>query len=98
MQQHGAAYSAVLLIGRQPPPPLPHHRHYQVFQSHRVQRAFKLLKRVVMRKGEDIAAALLIMFISLIFIATVMYIIEGGSHEVTWYCMSVCRTCRFTQS
>lgn len=61
----------------------PRDRRHQVFQSHRVQRAFKLLKRVVTRKGEDIAAALLIMFISLIFIATVMYVIEGNSHEVS---------------
>ena len=56
-------------------------RLFELFQSHRVQRAFKLLKRVVARKGEDIGAALLIMFISLIFIATVMYIVEGNQHE-----------------
>ena len=56
---------------------------FEVFQSHRVQRAFKLLKRVVLRKGEDIAAALLVMAISLVFLATVMYVVEGGSHEVS---------------
>lgn len=58
-------------------------RLFEVFQSHRVQRAFKLLKRVVLRRGEDIAAALLVMAISLIFLATVMYVVEGGSHEVS---------------
>ena len=58
-------------------------RLFEVFQSHRVQRAFKLLKRVVLRKGEDIAAALLVMAISLVFLATVMYVVEGGSHEVS---------------
>jgi len=56
-------------------------RIFEVFESPRVKKAFKLLHRVATDKGEDILAALLVMFVSLVFIATVMYLVEGGSHH-----------------
>jgi len=34
--------------------------------------------RVMQNKGEDILASLSIMFVSLIFIATIMYLVEGN--------------------
>jgi len=51
-------------------------RIFEVFEERRVKRAFTILFRVVRDKGEDIFAALLLMFISLIFIATcVLYLV-----------------------
>ena len=45
-------------------------RIFELFEGHRVKKAFSLLFRVLKDKGEDIAASLILMFVSLVFIAT----------------------------
>lgn len=40
-----------------------------------------LTDRVMVDKGEDIMASLIIMFIALVFIATLMYLVEGNNDK-----------------
>lgn len=53
----------------------------EVFNTPHVKKAFRVLYRVLERKADDLYAALSVSFISLIFIATIMYLIEGREHK-----------------
>ena len=52
---------------------------FEVSEGRRVKRAFSVLFRVMKNKGDDIFAALWLMFVALIFVSTSMYIVEGGN-------------------
>ena len=56
-------------------------RIFDVFEGGRVQKATRLMARVVQNKGEDLLSAMITMFVSLIFIATAMYLVEGRQDD-----------------
>ena len=56
-------------------------RIFAAFDNERVKRAFDLLYEVVRENWDDMAAALIILFVSLVFVGTLMYVVEGSETE-----------------
>ena len=56
-------------------------RIFDAFDNERVKRAFDLLYEVIRENRDDMAAALIILFVSLVFVATLMYVVEGSETE-----------------
>ena len=54
---------------------------FELGEARRIKRAFKIVGRVMKSKGDDLFAALFLMIIAVIFVATGMYLVEGTSHD-----------------